>query len=159
MQKQIDFAVEQYRKLLNDQLARVERMENGEKAKDFTAMDKIVVGVCGGDGIGPIIVNEAKRVLDVLLKDEIESGKIEIREIEGLTIENRLAQNVPIPADTLEAIKACDVLLKGPTTTPKGGTMESANVALRRELDLYANVRPVCVPEENIDWIFYRENT
>ena len=159
MQKQIDFAVEQYRKLLNDQLARVERMENGEKAKDFTVMDKIVVGVCGGDGIGPIIVNEAKRVLDVLLKDEIDSGKIEIREIEGLTIENRLAQNVPIPADTLEAIKACDVLLKGPTTTPKGGTMESANVALRRELDLYANVRPVCVPEENIDWIFYRENT
>ncbi len=159
MQNQIDFAVEQYRKLLNDQLARVTRMESGEKAKDFTVMDKIVVGVCGGDGIGPIIVNEAKRILDVLLKDEIDGGKIEIREIEGLTIENRLAQNVPIPADTLEAIKACDVLLKGPTTTPKGGTMESANVALRRELDLYANVRPVCVPEENIDWIFYRENT
>ncbi len=159
MQNQIDAAVEQYRKLLNDQLARVARMESGEKAKDFTAMDKIVVGVCGGDGIGPIIVNEAKRVLDVLLKDEIESGKVEIREIEGLTIENRLAQNVPVPADTLEAIKGCDVLLKGPTTTPKGGTMESANVALRRELDLYANVRPVCVPEENIDWIFYRENT
>ena len=159
MQNQIDAAVEQYRKLLNDQLSRVKRMESGEKAKDFTAMDKIVVGVCGGDGIGPIIVNEAKRVLDVLLKDEIKCGKIEIREIEGLTIENRLAQNVPVPADTLEAIKCCDVLLKGPTTTPKGGTMESANVALRRELDLYANVRPVCVPEENIDWIFYRENT
>lgn len=49
--------------------------------------------------------------------------------------------------------------MKGPTTTPKGGTMESANVALRRELDLYANVRPVTVPEEGIDWIFYRENT
>ncbi len=159
MQNQIDAAVEQYRKLLNEQLSRVARMESGEKAKDFTAMDKIVVGVCGGDGIGPIIVNEAKRVLDVLLEDEIKSGKIEIREIEGLTIENRLAQNVPVPLDTLEAIKACDVLLKGPTTTPKGGTMESANVALRRELDLYANVRPVCVPEENIDWIFYRENT
>ena len=159
MQNQIDFAVEQYRKLLNEQLDRVARMESGEKAKDFTAMDKIVVGVCGGDGIGPIIVNEAKRVLDVLLKDEISSGKVEIRDIKGLTIENRLAQNFPVPADTLEAIKACDVLLKGPTTTPKGGTMESANVALRRELDLYANVRPVCVPEENIDWIFYRENT
>ena len=159
MQNQIDAAIEQYRKLLNEQLDRVARMEKGEKAKDFTAMDKIVVGVCGGDGIGPIIVNEAKRVLDVLLKDEIKNGKVEIREIDGLTIENRLAQNVPVPADTLEAIKGCDVLLKGPTTTPKGGTMESANVALRRELDLYANVRPVCVPEENIDWIFYRENT
>ena len=64
-----------------------------------------------------------------------------------------------MPDDTLAAIKACDVLLKGPTTTPKGGSMESANVALRRELDLYANVRPVSVPEEGIDWIFYRENT
>ena len=100
MQNQIDVAVEQYRKLLNEQLSRVARMESGEKAKDFTAMDKIVVGVCGGDGIGPIIVNEAKRVLDVLLEDEIKSGKIEIREIDGLTIENRLAQNVAVPLDT-----------------------------------------------------------
>ena len=59
----------------------------------------------------------------------------------------------------LADIKSCDVLLKGPTTTPMGGTMESANVTLRRELDLYANVRPVSIPEEGIDWIFYRENT
>ena len=79
--------------------------------------------------------------------------------IDGLTIENRLALGKAIPDDVLAEIKKCDVLLKGPTTTPKGGTMESANVALRRELDLYANVRPVTVPEENIDWIFYRENT
>jgi len=159
MQNEINAAVKQFEKLLNEQLARVSEMEKGAKAKDFTQMDKIIVGVCGGDGIGPIIVNEAKRVLDFILKDEIASGKVEIREIEGLTIENRLSQNVPVPVDTLNAIKECDVLLKGPTTTPKGGSMESANVALRRELDLYANVRPVCVPSENIDWIFYRENT
>ncbi len=159
MQNEINAAVKQFEKLLNEQLARVAEMEKGAKAKDFTQMDKIIIGVCGGDGIGPIIVNEAKRVLDFILKDEIASGRVEIREIEGLTIENRLSQNVPVPVDTLNAIKECDVLLKGPTTTPKGGTMESANVALRRELDLYANVRPVCVPSENIDWIFYRENT
>ena len=122
-------------------------------------MDRIVIGICGGDGIGPIIVREARRVLQLLLADEIASGKVELREIEGLTIENRLEKGEAVPADTLAAIKACDVLLKGPTTTPKGGTMESANVALRRELDLYANVRPVSVPEKNIDWIFYRENT
>jgi isocitrate dehydrogenase (NAD+) len=66
---------------------------------------------------------------------------------------------VSVPADVLAEIKSCDVLLKGPTTTPMGGTMESANVTLRRELDLYANVRPVSVPEEGIDWVFYRENT
>ena len=64
-----------------------------------------------------------------------------------------------MPEDVLAQTKQCDVLLKGPTTTPHGGTMESANVALRRELDLYANCRPVCVPEQGIDWMFYRENT
>lgn len=159
MQIQIDKAVEQFKALLENQLERVAEMEKGASAKDFSKADKIVIGVCGGDGIGPIIVNEARRVLSFVLSDEINSGRVEIREIEGLTIENRLAKNVPVPEETLKAIKECDVLLKGPTTTPKGGNMESANVALRRELDLYANVRPVCVPEEGIDWIFYRENT
>ena len=159
MQNTIENAVESFRTLLTEQLARVERMEKGAPAKDFAAMNRIVIGVLGGDGIGPIIVNEARRVLGALLKDEIASGCVEIREIEGLTIENRMALGQSVPADTLAAIKECDVLLKGPTTTPKGGTMESANVTLRRELDLYANVRPVVIPEEGCDWIFYRENT
>ena len=155
----IEKATEQFRQLLTEQLARQDKMEAGETAKDFTKMDQITIGICGGDGIGPIIVKEAERVLRFLLKDEIASGKIVLKQIEGLTIENRLALGQAVPADTLAAIKECDVFLKGPTTTPKGGTMESANVALRRELDLYANVRPVTVPEKNIDWIFYRENT
>ncbi len=158
-EKEIDAAVAKFRALMEEQLARQNRMEAGSAAKDFTKLEKIVVGVCGGDGIGPILMREAKRVIEALLSDEIASGRIEIREINGLTIENRLACGKAIPDDTLAEIKACDVLLKGPTTTPKGGTMESANVALRRELDLYANVRPVCVPEQGIDWIFYRENT
>ena len=158
-EKEIELATEQFRALMQEQLARQNRMEEGVVAKDFTKQEKIVVGVCGGDGIGPILMREAKRLMEALLKEEIANGKIELREIEGLTIENRLACGQAVPTDTLNAIKECDVLLKGPTTTPKGGTMESANVALRRELDLYANVRPVCVPEEGIDWIFYRENT
>ena len=159
MNEAIDRAVEQFRTLLTEQIARSERMERGAQAKNFAAMDKIVVGVAGGDGIGPIIMRETRRVMDALLADEIASGRVEIRDIDGLTIENRLALHQSVPADTLAAIKSCDVLLKGPTTTPKGGTMESANVTLRRELDLYANVRPVTVPDEGIDWIFYRENT
>lgn len=158
-EKEIELAVEQFRTLIQEQLARTNRMEAGALSKDFTSMKKIVIGICGGDGIGPIIVREARRVLQILLADEITLGKVELREIEGLTIENRLEKGEAVPTDTLAAIKKCDVLLKGPTTTPKGGTMESANVALRRELDLYANVRPVSVPEKNIDWIFYRENT
>ena len=159
MQKYIDNAVEQFRTLLNEQLKRVEIMEAGASAKDYSKAEKIIVGIIGGDGIGPIIVKEAKRLIEFLLDSEVKSGRVEFNVIDGLTIENRLAVGKPIPDDVLAEIKKCDVLLKGPTTTPKGGTMESANVALRRELDLYANVRPVCVPDKNIDWIFYRENT
>ena len=70
---------------------------------------------------------------------------------QGLTIENRLARGEAVPAEVLAAIKGCDVLLKGPTATPKGGTLESANVTLRRALDLYANVRPVRIPEEGVE--------
>lgn len=148
-----------FRKLLESQLLRCERMEKESGRCDFSKKEKIIIGVIGGDGIGPIIVDVAKKVTEKLLCEEISKGKVEIRVIEGLTIENRMAKNQSVPEDVLNDIKNCDVLLKGPTTTPKGGNMESANVTLRRELDLYANVRPVCIPEKNIDWIFYRENT
>ena len=159
MDKYIDNAVEQFRTLITEQLARQNKMEKDNFVKDFKNADKIIIGTCGGDGIGPIITNGAQRVLEYLLDDEIKSGRVEMRVIEGLTIENRLACGKAIPDDVLEQIKACDVILKGPTTTPKGGSMESANVAMRRELDLYANVRPVSVPQYGINWIFYRENT
>ena len=134
-------------------------MEADTSYTDYKNLDKIVIGICGGDGIGPIISRESDRLLQFILKDEIANGKVELRTIEGLTIENRIAKNKAIPDDVLAEIKACNVILKAPTTTLKGGTLESANVAMRRELDLYANVRPVSVPEENIDWTFFRENT
>lgn len=145
--------------LLRAQIKRAEELENAPQAVDYTKKDVITIGIVGGDGIGPIIVREAKRLLEDLLGAELQAGKIVLKEINGLTIENRLACGQSVPEDILAEIKSCDVLLKGPTTTPKGGTMESANVTLRRELDLYANVRPISVPEEGIDWIFYRENT
>ena len=159
MTEYIEKACEQFRTLLEEQLARVENMEKGATAKDFSKMETITVGLVGGDGIGPIIMKQAESVVRKLLAEEIESGKIVLKTIDGLTIENRMELGQSVPADVLEEIKSCDVLLKGPTTTPKGGTMESANVTLRRELDLYANVRPVQVPSEGIDWMFYRENT
>ena len=152
-------AAEHFRTLLAQQLQRQERMAQGSPAKDFAHMGHIVIGLIPGDGIGPIIMAQARRVLEKLLADEITHGRVELRDIQGLTIENRTAQGKAIPEDVLAAMKACDVLLKGPTETPKGGTLESANVAMRRELDLYANVRPVSVPELGIDWTFFRENT
>ncbi len=150
----------QFRTLLTEQLGRVMRMEEAAKEKkDFRNLPVVTIGICPGDGIGPSISEQAVRVLKHLLKEQIADGKVILKQIDGLTIENRLAQKKAVPDDVLEEIKTCDVLLKGPTTTPKGGTLESANVALRRELDLYANVRPVQVPEKGIDWIFFRENT
>ncbi len=159
MQQYIDNAVEQFKTLLTQQIARQQEMEKNNEVTDYQSLDKIIIGICSGDGIGPIISKESERILNYILKDEIKSGKVELRVIEGLTIENRIAKNKAIPDDVLAEIKACNVILKAPTTTLKGGTLESANVAMRRELDLYANVRPVCVPEQNIDWTFYRENT
>ncbi len=159
MEDYIAAAAAHFEELLRQQLRRQEAMEQGAEARDFAAAEKIRIGVVGGDGIGPIIMAQARRVLEKLLADELASGRVELREIEGLTLENRMEKGEAVPADVLAAIKDCDVLLKGPTTTPKGGTLESANVTLRRELDLYANVRPVSVPEEGIDWIFFRENT
>lgn len=146
-----------FMKLLEEQLDRIAGM-NAEKT-DFTTKKCVTIGVIDGDGIGPIITTQAHRVLEKLLADEIAAGSIVLKQINGLTIENRMACGKAIPDDVLAQIKACDVLLKGPTTTPHGGTMESANVAMRRELDLYANCRPVSIPEKNIDWMFYRENT
>ncbi|MDF2595710.1 MAG: isocitrate/isopropylmalate dehydrogenase family protein [Clostridia bacterium] len=155
-------AREHFSKLVEEQLARVAKMKEDTGVVDYAKLDKIIIGCCGGDGIGPAITLEAERVLRAVLKEEVENGKIEFRQIEGLTIENRIAVNKAIPDDVLAEIKACHIILKGPTTTPSKGdgpNIESANVAMRRELDLFANVRPVSVPEEGIDWTFFRENT
>ena len=153
----INQACEAFRILLEEQQKRIANMDTNKT--DFAAKSVVTIGVVDGDGIGPYITAHATKVLEKLLADEIAKGSIIIKQIEGLTIENRKAQGKAIPDDVLAQIKACDVILKGPTETPHGGTLESANVTMRRELDLYANVRPVCIPEKNIDWMFYRENT
>ncbi len=153
----IQNAVDAFQKILHEQLERIEHM-NAEKV-DYATKKTVTIGVIDGDGIGPVITREAHRVLEKLLSSEIAAGTVVLKSIEGLTIENRLALGQSVPDRVLAEIKTCDVLLKGPTTTPMGGKMESANVTLRRELDLYANVRPVSIPEEGIDWMFFRENT
>lgn len=152
-----------FEKIINEQLIRVEKMKQQKDFINYAELDKIIIGVVGGDGIGPAITAQAQRVLEYLLVDEVKKGKVEFRTIEGLTIENRVKVNKAIPDDVLEEIKKCHVILKGPTTTPKKGdpwpNIESANVAMRKEIDLFANVRPVSVPELGIDWTFFRENT
>ena len=161
--KALDEAVEKFRGLMESQLERAKRIKEDKDFVDYQNLDKIVIGICGGDGIGPIITKESQRVLEFLLKDEVASGKVEFKVIDGLTIENRVKHLKAIPDDVLDELKACHVILKGPTTTPHQGdgmpNIESANVAMRKALDLFANMRPVKVPEEGIDWTFFRENT
>ena len=159
----IEKAKEHFGKIVGEQLDRVEKMKAGEDWLDYSKLKPIVIGVVGGDGIGPIICKEAQRILAFLLADEVKKGKVELRVIEGLTIENRAKVNKAIPDDVLAQLKQCHAILKGPTTTPKKGdpwpNIESANVTMRRELDLFANCRPVRVPDQGIDWMFFRENT
>lgn len=156
-------AVEKFTRLAEQQAQRAEYLKQAQDFTDFSSMEKIVIGVCGGDGIGPVITQATQRILMHLLADEVSIGAVEFRTIEGLTIENRVAANAAIPPDVLDEIKRCDVILKGPTTTPQAGdnwpNIESANVAMRKALDLFANMRPVKVPSEGIDWTFFRENT
>ena len=159
----IKAAQEKFGALLRKQLERVEVLKGEGDWTDYSKLDKLVIGVCGGDGIGPYICASAQKVMEFLLADKIKAGKVEIRQIDGLTIERRVEVMKAIPDDTLAELKKCHVILKGPTTTPKKGdpwpNIESANVAMRKELDLFANVRPVSVPELGINWTFFRENT
>ncbi len=152
-----------FESIVESQLKRIEVMKAQDDFIDYTTLDKIIVGVCGGDGIGPMITGMARHALEILLAEKIAAGKVELRTIDGLTIERRAELGCAIPQDVMEELKACHVILKGPTTTPrkgdKWGNIESANVAMRKALDLFANVRPVKVPEQGIDWTFYRENT
>ena len=159
----IEAAKEHFGIIVEQQLERVERLKQEGSWIDYKSIQPIIIGMIGGDGIGPAISAETQRVLEYLLRDQVDAGKVEFRIIEGLTIENRAAKMLSIPDDVLDGIKSCHVTLKGPTHTPEQGdqwpNLESANVTMRKELDLFANVRPVRIPSEGIDWTFFRENT
>jgi isocitrate dehydrogenase (NAD+) len=110
-----------------------------------------------GDGIGPSITEAVERIIEAAGAD-IEWD----RQIAGVTALDE--RNSPLPAETLESIRATCVALKGPLTTPVGVGFRSINVALRKEFDLYANVRPAITimpggRYEDIDLVLIRENT
>ena len=111
-----------------------------------------------GDGIGPEIMEASRRVIEAT---GVDINWI-LKEAGGAQIEKH---GSPIPPETVEAIREYGVAYKGPITTPVGTGFRSVNVVMRRELDLYANVRPSKtypnVPSrfENVDLVVVRENT
>jgi isocitrate dehydrogenase (NAD+) len=111
-----------------------------------------------GDGTGPEVTGSVQEVFEALGVDiewEVAEAGETVMEDEG----------TPLPESVLESIRRNKVALKGPLTTPVGTGFRSVNVALRKELDLYANVRPslslpgIDLPYKNIDLIIFRENT
>lgn len=161
-QENLKHAQEKFVALIENESKRIQRMKESQELTDFKNKEKIVVGIMPGDGVGPILMEQALRVLNELTGEEIKNGKIEVRTIEGMTIENRVAKMESLPADIIPEIKACDVLVKGPMVTPRAGdglpNLVSANSLLRRELELFAAVRPIKIPDKHIDWTFFREN-
>ena len=159
---EIKTAQETFGELIRSELERIERMKADQEITDYSKLEKIVVGVLPGDGIGPIIMEQALRVLKCLMGTELQAGKLEIREIPGMTIENRAAKLQSLPDEVFEEVKKCNVILKGPMVTPRASdpwpNLVSANSLLRRGLELFAAVRPIRIPEKNIDWTFFREN-
>jgi isocitrate dehydrogenase (NAD+) len=115
------------------------------------------ITVIPGDGIGPEVTEAALRVL-VAAGADLDYDE----RLAGVTALERL--NNPLPDATLDSIRKNRIVLKGPLTTPSGTGFRSINVAIRKEFDLYANVRPVrtIVPGgryEDIDLVLIRENT
>lgn len=155
-------AQEKFGALIENESARIEKMKQGSMPTDFSKKEKIIIGVLPGDGVGPILMEQAMRVLGELVGKEIAEKKIEIRTIEGMDIATRVAKLESLPEDVKPKIKECDVLIKGPMVTPRAGdglpNLVSANSLLRRELELFAAVRPIKIPDKNIDWTFFREN-
>lgn len=111
-----------------------------------------------GDGIGPEITNAVTEILKAAgaqIEWEIQTAGADVAEVEGS----------PLPNRVIESIKKNKVALKAPVTTPIGKGFRSVNVALRKELDLYANLRPcknidgIKTRFDNVDLVIVRENT
>lgn len=121
-------------------------------------MTKHLVTLIPGDGIGPEIVESMRAVVEAagvdIAWEVVEAGE-HVMEREG----------TPLPDYVLESIRRTKVAIKGPVTTPVGTGFRSINVALRKELDLYINLRPaVSIPGtgaryEDVDLVIFRENT
>ncbi len=144
--------------LIQSQLARIGKMKTESDWIDYQTLNQQLSGFAVGMELVIFSLAESQRVMEFLLKEQAADGKIKFRVIEGLTIETRAEVSKAIPEDVLDKLKQCNVILK--TTTPrKGDPWKGANAAMRKELELFANVRSVQVLKDGIDWVLFRENT
>jgi isocitrate dehydrogenase (NAD+) len=110
-----------------------------------------------GDGIGPTVMDATLQLLEAA-----GAGLDYDRQLAGMAAVHELAN--PLPPETIDSVRRTGLILKGPLTTPVGSGFRSINVALRKEFDLYSNVRPAVTlmpggRYEDIDLVMIRENT
>lgn len=108
----LDAAAEKFKKILECQLARIEDMKSQGDFTDYSKLDTIKIGICGGDGIGPIISAEASEVLKFILSDLEASGKVKFINIEGLTLENRIKPEKVFRTTLWKSLKNAILYLK-----------------------------------------------
>ena len=138
------------------------------KDNKLIVTDNPIIPFIEGDGIGPDIWEASQRVIDAAVEHAY-SGSRKIEWLEVLCGEKSFKDSGEwLPEKTLETLKSHLVGIKGPLTTPIGGGIRSLNVALRKELDLYACVRPVrwfkgtpaaILDPKRVDFVLFRENT
>ncbi|MFQ5702127.1 MAG: isocitrate dehydrogenase (NADP(+)) [Acidobacteriota bacterium] len=136
--------------------------------KKLVVPDHPIIPFIQGDGVGPDIWAAAVRVFDKAV-EKTYAGRRSIVWFEVFAGEKaKTRYGELLPRDTLEAIKLCLVSIKGPLTTPVGGGFRSLNVTMRREMNLYACIRPVRYfrgvgspvrHPEQMDMVIFRENT
>ena len=116
------------------------------------------ITLINGDGIGPEITNAVTKIIDAAglkIDWDLQTAGADVADKEG----------TPLPKRVLESIKTNKIALKAPVTTPIGKGFRSVNVQLRKELDLYANLRPcknlpnIKTRYDGVDIVIVRENT
>ena len=101
--------LDKFEAVVESQRKRIMDMKAQDDFIDYSKLDKLIIGVCGGDGIGPMITGMAQHALEVLLADKVKAGKVEFRVIDGLTIERRAELGCAIPPDVMEELKKFDL--------------------------------------------------
>jgi isocitrate dehydrogenase len=130
--------------------------------------DHPIIPFLEGDGVGPEVMHAARQVVDAAVSKAYEGKRsIEWKEVLAGQKAEKATGNT-LPEETLNAFKTCHVGLKGPLNTPVGEGARSLNVAMRKELDLYANFRPVkyyppapspLLHPDRVNAVLFRENT
>ena len=122
--------LEQFEAVVESQRKRIADMKAQDDFIDYSKLDKLIIGVCGGDGIGPMITGMAQHALETLLADKVKAGKVEFRVIDGLTIERRARRSICLPTCARSRYLSSVLTGRSIVRIPKAATL-SAHRACR----------------------------